>query len=132
MGNAARSNITSSQLDVFGIAMDSSTDYREISGVKGIDEPCLRGYERSFDSLDIVIGYGRDGKIRKVTTRNSQNSMFGVHPGEEVATAMVKIHGAGFVENSSPYHFKKEELALTIFIDGSGRLFGMTIEDVAP
>jgi hypothetical protein len=130
MGHAVKNSIAPSHLDVFGIAMNSSMDYREIRGVKGIDEPCLRGYDRSFEALDIVIGYGIDGKIRKITTRNSHNSMFGVHPGEAVATALVKIRSAGFVANGSPYYFKKENLALSLLVDGGGRLFGITIENL--
>jgi len=132
MGNAAKSSLAPGQVNVYGVALDSSTDYREIRGVRGIDEPCLRGFDRSFDELDIVIGYGRDGKIRKITTRNPQNSLFGVHPGETVASALVKIRGAGFVENGSPHHFRKEDLAVTMLVDGAGRMFGMTLEAVDP
>jgi hypothetical protein len=45
---------------------------------------------------------------------------------------MVKIRGTGFVENGSPYHFKKDKLALTILFDGSGKLFGITLEEIDP
>ena len=43
VSKTARSSIDFAQLDVYGVAMHSSTDYREINGVKGVDEPCLRG-----------------------------------------------------------------------------------------
>lgn len=129
MVNVVKSTLDSRQIDVFGVVLYSSSDYQSIGGVKGVDEPCLRGYDRSFDALDIVIGYNRDGKIRKITTRNSQNSIFGVHPGEAVDTAMVKIRGAGFVEDGSAYHFRKDSLELSVLIDSSGRLFGLTLED---
>ena len=132
LGNIEKNHIAPGQLDVFGVIMYSSTDHREINGVRGTDEPCLRGHERSFDNLDIVIGYGRDGKIRKVNSRNPQNSMFGVHPGESVETALVKIREAGFLENGSPYRFKKDELELTMLVDGNGRIFGMTLEVFGP
>jgi hypothetical protein len=58
--------------------------------------------------------------------------MFGVHPGDAAASALVKIRAAGFVESGSRYRFRKEELALTILVDGNGRLFGMTLEIVDP
>jgi hypothetical protein len=128
MGNNARNAIDPDQLDVFGITMHSSTDYREIRGIKGVDEPCLRGYDRSFDALDIVIGYNNDGSIRRITTHNPQNSLFGVHPGETVASAFVKIREAGLVASDSPYRFRKEGISLRLLADESGKIFGMSIE----
>lgn len=127
LGIMTGSAVKPEQLDVFGIVFDSSIDYREINGIKGTDEPCLRGVERTFDILEIVIAYGHDGQIRKITTRNPQNSMFGIHPGDPPAVAVTRLSGAGFVEES-PYHFKKDGLLLTILVDDTGRLFGMTLE----
>jgi hypothetical protein len=132
MGNAARNGIDPGRLDVFGVAMYSPTDYREIGGVRGTDEPCLRGYERSFDSLDVVIGYGRDGKVRKIGTRNPQTSMFEVHPGDTVASARDKIRGAGFSETGEPNRFRKRDLVLTILANGPDRLFGLVLESTDP
>jgi len=132
IGNVAKSSIEPGQLDVFGVSMNSPTDYVEIMGVKGTDEPCLRGKDRTFYSLDISIGYGRDGKIRKITTRNPQNSMFGVHPGDPLASALVKTREAGFVENDSPYRFRKNELTMKLLVDGNGELFGLILEAVDP
>lgn len=122
------SSFDSHQVDVFGVAMGTTTDYQTIRGVKGVDEPCLRGFERSFDKLDIVVGYGRDGKIRKIITRNPQNSLFGVHPGEALTPALVRIHDAGFIEDGTPCRFNREGYVLTILNDGNGRLFGMILE----
>lgn len=128
MGNVAKSSLDRGQVNVFGVALYDPTDYREIKGVRGVDEPCLRGYERSFDSLDIVIGYGKDGKVRKITSRNPQNSLFGIHPGDTVVSALDKISAAGFIQNGTPYRFKKEGLLLTLLVDEVGKLFGMTLE----
>jgi hypothetical protein len=130
MGNAARSSLDPGQLDVFGVTLSSSADYREIKGVTGVDEPCLRGYERSFDALDIVIGYGNNGKIRKITIRNPQNSMFGIHPGETVEVAKKKIMAAGFATDNSPDRFRKGDLALTLRSDETGKLSGLTLEHI--
>ena len=69
------------QVDVFGIQLFSDRDYKEINGVKADEEPCLRGYERTFDALDLTIGYGFDKKIRKITTRNPGTILFGINPG---------------------------------------------------
>ena len=129
MGNAARHSIDPGQLDVFGVAMYSSVDHKEIRGIAGVDEPCLRGCDRSFDALDIVIGYGRDGKVRKIGTRNPQTSMFGVHPGDTVASARGMIRNAGFAETGEPNRFRKGDLVLTILADGP-TLFGLVLESM--
>ena len=76
------------QINVFGIELLSDVDYKEINGVAATEEPCLKGYDRSFDALDLTIGYGFDKKIRKITTSNSNTSIFGIRPGmdfEEVS-----------------------------------------------
>ena len=129
MGTAARNSVDPGLLDVFGVTMFSTKDYREIKGVKGTDEPCLSGYERSFDTLDIVIGYGRDRTIRMITIRNPQNSIFGIHPGELFAHALQKVHGAGFIEDGSLNRFRKGDLALTLRPDESGKLVSLTLEE---
>jgi hypothetical protein len=131
LASPVRSSLAPGQLDVYDVTLGSLTDYREIRGVRGTDEPCLRGYERSFAELDIVLSYDRDGKIRKITTRNPQNSMFGVHPGDSAASAMAKLRGAGFVENA-PSRFRKEGLLFSILVDGTGRLFGISLETTDP
>lgn len=62
-------NDSRNQVDVFGVQLFSDTDYREINGIKAEEEPCLSGYERIFDALDIVVGYGFNGKIRKIRSQ---------------------------------------------------------------
>ena len=131
LGDKKTFSVEPRQLDVFGVVLCSSTDYREINGIRGTDEPCLRGVERTFDALDIVIGYGRDGRVRKITTRNPQNSMFGIHPGDSPAAAVTRLRDAGFVEEA-PYRFQKEGLLMALLVDGKCRLFGMTLEVADP
>lgn len=132
VGGGSSSPIPPGQIDLFGVALHSSVDYREIMGVRGNDEPCLRGFERTFEPLEIVLGYGRDGRIRKITTRNPQTSIFGVHPGEAVDSALIKVRGAGFVETDSPYRFRRGDLGLALLVDGNGRAFGLTLEVSPP
>ena len=83
------------QLQVFGVQLHSDRDYREISGDVALEEPCLRGYERSFDRLQITIGYGVDRFIRKIGTRNPATSIFGISPGMKFAAAGQRIRNAG-------------------------------------
>ncbi|MBK5275935.1 MAG: hypothetical protein JJE30_12900 [Desulfuromonadales bacterium] len=114
--------------DVFGIELYSATDYREIKGVKGTDEPCLKGFERSFDALGISIGYGFDGKIRKITTRNPETTLFGVHPGTQAKDAGRTLLQAGLTDSGTPGRYTGDGLTLTLLVDGSGRAFGITVE----
>lgn len=124
-----RGVIAPGQLDVFDVTLHASTDYRELRGVVGIEEPCLKGYERHFDHLEIVIGYSHDGVIRKITTRNPQTAMFGIHPGETMASAREKTIGAGFLPTSVRNIYRRPPLLLTLLGDGSGTLFGLTLEE---
>ena len=131
-GNEVRNSRDPALVDVFGVVFLSETDYRQIRGVRGVDEPCLRGFDRSFDELDVVIGYDREGRVRKITTRNPQTSLFGVHPGDTAASAVAAIRGAGFAEDGTSSRFRNGGLALTVRADPSGRLSGMTLETVDP
>ncbi len=117
------------QVDVFDIALYSSIDYRELKGVRGTDEPCLKGYERSFDPLDITIGFGFDGIIRKITTRNLKTSLFGITPGISIEESRVLAQKAG-LDMLSPFKFKGDSITLTLLVDANGRVFGITVEAI--
>lgn len=127
--NVARDTMND-QLQVFGIALFSRMDYREINGVAAVEEPCLRGYERSFDRLDLSIGYGFDGTIRKITTRNSHTSMFGVRPGMQYEEGRKKIVQAGLKEHALPFNFRADRYSLTLLVDGSNTIFGLMLESL--
>ena len=97
-------------INVFGVELFSNVDYKEINGVVATEEPCLRGYERSFDALDLIIGYGFDKKIRKINTRNPNTSLLGVSPGMPFEEGKQKILQAGFVASNSPFIFKADRV----------------------
>lgn len=124
----SRPVVSPGEVDVFGIAMCSISDYREIGGVTGTDEPCLKGYERSFDPLDLVIGYDRKGAVRKIMTRNSRNSLFGIHPGDSLEQALTKARSAGFRETATPNRLAREGLSLVLLVNGDNSLLGVTLE----
>jgi hypothetical protein len=107
----------------------SGTDYREINGVKAVEEPCLRGYERIFDPLDITIGYGFNRKIRKITTMNRGTSLFGITPGMPVDEGSRLARRAGLSE-LSPARYRNDDLTLFLHIDAKGNVFGITVETV--
>lgn len=118
------------QIDVFGVELFSDVDYREINGVKATEEPCLRGYERSFDALDIIIGYGFDKKIRKITTRNVSTSLFGIKLGMAFEEGKKKILQAGFKEYDQPFMFRADGYSLTFLVDGNSKIFGLKLESL--
>jgi len=119
----------SGQIQVFGIQLYSDIDYKEINGVAASEEPCLKGSERSFDALDLVVGYGFDGRIRKIHTRNRETSLFGIAPGitaEEGARLALK---AGLREVSES-RYQGDGFAVNLLIDGNRKVFGITVEAI--
>lgn len=121
------------QINVFGVELFSDVDYKEINGVVAIEDPCIcelnpKGYERVFDALDLTIGYGFDKKIRKITTRNSNTSMFGIKPGMAFEEGKKMILQAGFVEDVPPFAFKSNKYSFTFLVDSNSKIFGVTLE----
>lgn len=113
--------------NVFGIVLNSSVDYRKINGELATEEPCLRGYERTFDNMGITIGYGFDARIRKITTRNPTTSLYGIRPGMTAHEGKRLAQQAGFVEVST-CKYKLNEISLTLLVDNKGNVFGVTVE----
>ena len=118
------------QLNIFGVELFSDVDYRHINGVAAIEEPCLKGYERSFDALDVSIGYGFDKTIRKITTRNASTSLFGINPGMPYQEGKEKILQAGFSEDVPPFKYKANGYTLKLLVDGNETIFGLTLETI--
>lgn len=116
------------QVDIFGVSLYSDFDYTRINGEAASEEPCLRGYERSFDNLNISIGYGFDKRIRKITTRNSSTSLFGIKPGMSFSEGKSKIKQAGFTELTPPFKFKAKQYSIAFLVDEDDRIFGITFE----
>lgn len=121
---------TASEVDVFGIELFSDVDYKTVNGVVATEEPCLRGYDRNFDALDLTIGYGFDNKIRKITTRNLNTSMFGVKPGMTFEEGKKIIRQAGFSEHAPPFTFNANKYSLTFLVDSNNKIFGLTLESL--
>jgi hypothetical protein len=117
-----------SQINVYGAELFSNVDYREINGVVATEEPCLKGYDRRFDALDITIGYGFDKKIRKIITRNPNTSLFGISPGMSFEEGKQKVLQGGFVTSESPFLFKAERYSLTLLVDSNQNIFGVKVE----
>jgi hypothetical protein len=127
MGNRVENSGIDDQINIFGIKPLSTVDYLQINGVTATEEPCLRGYERNFDALDVIVGYGFNKKIRKIHTRNPNTSLFGISPGMPFGESKQKILQAGFVASNSPFVFTASDYSITLLVDGD-KVFGLTIE----
>lgn len=123
-------SVLAKQVDVFGVQPLSSVDFTEINGVKAVEEPCIKGNDRTFDALDIIIGYGFNKRIRKIVTLNPATSMFGVNLGMTLDEAKEKLHRTGFKEDSKPDVFINGNYFLTILIHDKDRVSGLKLEIV--
>lgn len=127
MANQIRVDV-STQVQVFGVALYSDVDYREIGGVQANEEPCLKGYERSFDKLDITIGYGFNRKIRKITTRNPGTSVFGISPGMSAEEGDQRALHAG-LQRIAFARYQGMGINLTLLVGSHNEIFGITVEN---
>lgn len=116
------------QINVFDLALFSANDDKSIRGIVPRKEPCLKGFDYSYDPLDISIGYGTDDRIRKITTRNKETSMFDIRVGDHYPKGKALILKAGFSEGNTPYKFVKDGFLFTLLVDDHDRIFGMTLE----
>ena len=128
-GRTLPSAVLTAQTKVFDIQLHSAVDHREIAGVPGEEEPCLHGYERSFAALQVSVGYGFDRTIRKIITRNSTTSLFGIHPGMSLTDAAGYAAAAGFVpEQRYPTLFRNGAYLLALTVDREERVVGVALE----
>ena len=117
------------QIHVFEIELFSAVDYQAIDGDTAIEEPCLKGYERSFEKLAITIGYGFNKRIRKITSRNPATSLFGISPGMSAEVGSRLAQKAGLIQDS-PYRYRGKDITLSLLVDASDRVFGLTVEAI--
>jgi hypothetical protein len=116
------------QIQIFGIELNSDRDYREFRGIVATEEPCLKGYELNFEKLDLIIGYGFNRKIRKITTLNKNTSVFGISPGNTLEEGRKRAIQAGLSEEAAINRYKGDDISLYLLVDEKGRIFGITVE----
>ncbi len=116
------------EIDVFGAKLLQKTDMKEVNGEKAVREPCVKGYEYVFEGLKISIGYGFDGKIRKITTRNPENSVYAVKVGDSYETGRMKLLSRGFGRTEDPFRFTKADFSVTLLANESNFIFGVRAE----
>jgi hypothetical protein len=116
------------QINVFDLALFSANDDKNVRGIVPRKELCLNGFEYFYDPLDISVGYGTNDRIRKITTRNKETSMFDIRVGDSFPKGKDLILQAGFSKGDTPYKFVKDWGLFTLLVDDHDRVFGMTLE----
>lgn len=119
---------TNGGIRVFGAALAAPGDPPELRGAPATEEPCLKGYDRTFDAAAVSIGYDRRGRIRRISSRNPDTTVFGIRPGDDVGASRAKALAAGFRETASDHRLTSECCGLTLLVDEGGRVFGVTVE----
>lgn len=115
-------------VEVFGLQLGSATDYRTLEGVTATEEPCLKGYERSFDALDLTVGYGFDKRIRRIATRHPDTSVYGIRPGMPAEEGRQSAVQAGLRATATPDRFQGDGYFVTLLVDESEKVFGIALE----
>jgi len=115
-------------IKVFGVQLFSEADYKDIKGIIPSKEPCTKGFEYIYDSLDISIGYSFKGYIRKITSLNKSTSMFDIHIGDSFQSGTAKILKSGFKKSEDPYSFVKDWCSFTLLVNEQQKVFGMRVE----
>jgi hypothetical protein len=116
------------QLNIFDLALFAANDDKSIHGIVPKKEPCLKGFDYVYDPLEITVGYGTNDRVRKITTRNKETSMFDIHVGDAYTKGKTLILQAGFAQGDTPYRFVKDRFLFTLLVDDQDRVFGMAIE----
>lgn len=120
------------KIDVMGIQLRMpEKQVHELAGSKGEKAMCINGYEYQYADSLINIGFTIDeSKVRRVTTKNPDTSIFGIKPETELTTdTAALLEQAGFTKDSaSNFKFYKENVMLTIISLHGDRVDGVAIE----
>lgn len=120
-----------SQINVFGVQiyMDELKVHEAI-GTKGEKAMCIYGYEYVYDDKLINIGFNSDTeKVRRVTTKNPDTSIYGVVPGIELEEAFEILNSHGFEKSEgSEVMFYKENIRITLISMKNTHADGVILE----
>lgn len=106
-----------SQINVFGVQiyMDEPKVHEAV-GSKGEKAMCIYGYEYVYADELVNIGFNSDTeKVRRVTTKNPDTSIYGVVPGIKLEEAFKILNSQGFEKSdSSEVMLYKENIRITL------------------
>ena len=119
------------QINVFNVQIHmNESDVQEAIPTKGEKAMCVYGYEYEYADSLVNIGFNSETeKVRRVTTKNPDTSIYGIVPGTELEEAYKIIDSQGFSKSeSSKYIFYKENIRLTITSMKGTHADGVTVE----
>jgi len=119
------------QINVFNVQiyMDESDVHKTIP-TKGEKAMCIYGYEYEYEQSRINIGFNSETeKVRRVTTKNPDTSIYGIVPGTDLEEVYKIIDSHGFSKSeSSKYIFYKENMRLTLISMKGSHADGVIVE----
>lgn len=79
------------------------------------EEMCVYGYEFNFEDRQINLGFRMDDhSLRRITTKNSMDTLYGIQIGMDVATAKELILSQNFTNDTQKNRYKNGDLYFTI------------------
>lgn len=122
------------QIDVYGVQIYMpEEEVHSVVPTKGEEAQCIYGYEYQYEDSLVNIGFNSETeKVRRVTTKNPDTSIYGVVPGTELAEAYKAMESNGFTKSdTSDYMFYKEDIRITL-ISMKGTLADGIIVEINP
>jgi len=124
-------NEVNSQINVLGVNLNMpESEVLKIVGSSGERAMCVYGYEYEFKDKQINIGFNSNTeKSRRITSKNSETSIYGIKPGISLEEAYSIVEQNGFKKSEdSKYKFYKENIILTLISMKGINADGITIE----
>jgi hypothetical protein len=116
------------RIRVFDARLRSADGIRAPEAPAATDEPCINGFERRYEALDVSLGYGFDGKVRRISTGNRATSVFGISPGDSGTEGKAKLVSAGFAPIGEGSRFGNGGIRVTLLADANGTIFSIAVE----
>lgn len=133
-GNNADAFITEEvnpQIKVFGVQLNmEEPKVHEAVPTEGEEAMCIYGYEYEYVDSRVNIGFDAETrKVRRVTTKNPDTSIYGIVPGATLEEANQILDSHGFTKSDkSEYIFYKENIRLTLISMKGTHADGVTVE----
>jgi hypothetical protein len=119
------------QINVFNVQIDmDESDVHKSIPTNGEKAMCVYGYEYEYGQSLVNIGFNSETeRVRRVTTKNPDTSIYGIVPGTVLGEAYKLIDSHGFSKSeSSKYIFYKENIRLTLISMKGTHADGVTVE----
>lgn len=117
-------------LDISGIKFDMTV--AEVESLLGDNyevSPCVYGYEHEYSDLNLVVGFDKKDKVRKIIVKSGTFSVFGIADGTDKDSAIETLKSNSFTEKS-PGEYACENVAIKFLTGSSSEINGVSVERV--